>query len=442
MKIFSLVGKPNVGKSTLFNRLAGKRLAIVNEKPGVTRDRNTAIVDYKGYSFILLDTGGLEPESKETIAQKMKEQSQLAIEEADGIIFLLDKNTGWTHQDQEIYDYLRRSEKPIYFSVNKVDNIKHEPEIAEFYESGSAQIFSISAEHGLGISSLLEAIADDFPDISAHTEKAKEEIDFVSVAIVGRPNAGKSSLANQFLGKTKQIVHDEPGTTRDPVDNFCKFHGQTFRLIDTAGIRKKSRVSLIIDKYSMIAALKSIERADVVLLLIDATQGVVEQDARIAGHILERGRSLIIIVNKWDLVEKDSNTMDKMKREVHNRMKFLDFAPILFVSAKSGQRVPTILDKVNQVFKEYSKRIQTSDLNRIVQTITARHTPPMAGRRKTKIFYSTQVSIRPPSFIITSNSPKSINLSYQRFIVGQFRYFFGFEGTPIRIFWRDKNKKP
>ncbi len=368
----------------------------------------------------------------------MREQSQLAVEEADGIIFMLDKATGWTPQDQAIFTFLRRSKKPVYFAVNKIDSPKHEADVAEFYESGVEEIHSISAEHGIGIQSLLEAISNDFPDISEN-DVSKKDDDMISDAIVGRPNAGKSSLANQFLGKAKQIVHDEPGTTRDPVDNFCKFHGQTLRLIDTAGIRKKGRVSLLIDKYSMIAALKSIERSDVVLLVVDASQGIVEQDARIAGHIIDRGKALVLVINKWDLLEKDSKTLGKMKQEILDKMKFLEFAPMVFVSAKSGQRVPSIMEKVNEVYAQYTKRIQTSDLNKIMQTITSRHTPPANKGRKTKIFYSTQVSTRPPSFVITSNSPKSINLSYKRYVSAQFRYFFGFEGTPIRIMWRDKS---
>ncbi len=441
MKIFALVGKPNVGKSTLFNRFAKKRLAIVHEQPGITRDRNTAIINYKGFSFILIDTGGFEPETREIIPQKMKEQSQLAIEEADGIIFLLDKHSGWTPQDQSIFDLLRKSKKPVYFAVNKIDSPKHEQEIAEFYESGCSEIFAISAEHGIGVYDLLESIRQDFPEISDDFSDGSEDEDITSVAIVGRPNAGKSSLVNQFLGQAKQIVHDEPGTTRDPVDNYCKHFGKSYRLIDTAGIRRKARVSFLVDKYSMVAALKSIERSDVVLLMIDATEGIVEQDARIAGYVLDRGKGIILIVNKWDLVEKDGKTMDEMKTDIRDKLKFLEFAPMIFVSAKTGQRVGKIFELVNEVNSECKKRIQTSDLNQIMQTVTARHTPPVKGGKRTKIFYSTQVSTRPPCFVISTNNPKAINSSYRRYIVKQFRYYFGFTGTPIRILWRDKTRK-
>lgn len=441
MKVFALVGKPNVGKSTLFNRLSKKRLAIVDETPGVTRDRNMSMIDYKGYQFMLIDTGGFEPESKEIIPRKMKEQSQLAVEEADGIIFLLDKFSGWTHQDREIYEFLRRSEKPLYFAVNKIDHPNHEQEIAEFYESGTEQIFAVSGEHGVGVPTLLESMAEDFPEIIDKGTDSNEDKDTISISFVGRPNAGKSSLVNHFIGSTKQIVDDTPGTTRDPVDNYCRYHQQNLRLIDTAGIRKKSRVSMKIDKYSMIAALKSIERSDVALLVIDATEGVVEQDARIAGHVVERGKALILVVNKWDLIEKDGKTLDKITREIRDKLKFLDYAPIIFVSAKTGKRVSNILDKVQIVYKEFSKRIQTSDLNQILQSITARHTPPVTGRKATKLYYAAQVSVRPPTFMITANYPKSVNLSYRRYVIAQFRHFFGFEGAPIRILWRDRSKK-
>jgi len=441
MKVFALVGKPNVGKSTLFNRLVRKRLAIVDETPGVTRDRNMAMIDYRGYQFLLVDTGGFEPDSREVIPLKMKEQSQLAVEEADGIIFVLDKSTGWTHQDRVIYEYLRKSKKPVYFTVNKIDHPSHEQAVAEFYESGADRIFSVSGEHGVGIDSLLEAMAEDFPEIAAETSDSNAEKDIISICFVGRPNAGKSSLVNCFIGSTKQIVDDTPGTTRDPVDNYCRFHQQQLRLIDTAGIKKKSRVSLNIDKYSMIAALKSIERSDVALLIIDATEGVVEQDARIAGHIIDRGKALILVINKWDLIEKDGKTMDKMTLEIRSKLRFLEYVPLLFVSAKSGQRVAGILEKVLTVYEQYSKRIQTSDLNEILQSITARHTPPVVGQKATKLYYATQVSIQPPTFMITSNHPEAINLSYRRYVVAQFRHFFGFEGTPIQIYWRDRSKR-
>ena len=440
MKLFALVGKPNVGKSTLFNRLARKRLAIVDEKPGITRDRNTAFIDYKGHNFILVDTGGFEPDVKDGIPQKMREQSQLAVEEADAIIFMLDRLSGWTVQDQSIFNYLRSSTKPIYFVVNKVDGESHEMDTAEFFESGTEEIISISAAHGRGVMELLEKMGTSFPEIKKETEN-EPSTDMMAVAIVGRPNVGKSSLINCFLGKVKQIVHDAPGTTRDPVDNICRYYGNSIRLIDTAGIRKKSRVSQLVDRYSMIAAIKSIERSDVVLLMIDATAGVVEQDARIASYILERGRALIIVINKWDLVaDKNSTTLEKMRDNIRDKLDFINFSPLIFVSAKNGQRVPSILEKSIEVYQQYTKRIQTSDVNKILESMVARHTPPSKGSKKTRIYYGTQVAVKPPSFVFTSNNPAAINTSYQRFVVNQLRHFIGFEGTPVRIFWRDKSK--
>lgn len=440
MKIFALVGRPNVGKSTLFNKLAKKRIAIVDRQPGVTRDRNTAVVDYEGYRFILIDTGGFEPDSQEVILQKMREQSQLAVEEADGIVFLADRTFGWTPQDRDIYDYLRRSEKPVYFAVNKVDSRRHLSEIAEFYESGAETVFPISGEHSRGIASLLEAMEEDFKEIRPE-EREREERNVLSLAIVGRQNVGKSSIVNQFIGTGRQIVDETPGTTRDPVDNYIRYNGQEVRLIDTAGLKKKSRVSFVVDKYSMIAAIRSIERADVVLLTIDATEGVVEQDARIAGYVLERGKAMIIAVNKWDIVEKDSTTLERMRKRIKERLAFVDFAPVVFVSAKTGRRIPVLLEKTGDVYRQYAKRIQTADLNRIVHSVTSRHTPPSKGGRSTKIFYATQVATHPPSFVIKTNNPRGIGVSYQRFVTGQLRRCFDFEGTPIRLFWRENSSK-
>lgn len=438
--VIALVGRPNVGKSTFFNRLARKRIAIVDDQPGVTRDRNMAFVDYKGYHFTMIDTGGFEPDSTEYIPKKMREQSQLAVEEADAIIFVLDRTLGWNPQDREIWDYLRRSEKPVYFAVNKVDGPKHELEIVEFYESGAERLFPVSAEHGRGIIELLESIEERFPEIG-NDEKEDSPEDMISVAVVGRPNAGKSSIVNRFLGEEKHIVHHEAGTTRDPIDSYYKYHGKTFKLIDTAGIRKKSRVSMLLDKYSMIASLKSVERADVALLVLDATEGVVDQDMRIARLVMERGRSLVIVVNKWDLVNKDSSTLEKMKEEILYQLKFVDFCPVLFVSALSGKRLPKVIDTVMEVHKERYKRVQTADVNRILESILIRHMPPARRGRPTKLYYASQVASAPPVFTFTSNNPDSIPDSYRRFMESQLRHYFGFSGTPVKIFWRNRDSK-
>ena len=435
-KIFiALVGRPNVGKSTLFNRLARKRIAIVHDLPGITRDRNIAPVDYQGYKFLAVDTGGFEPGTKEELSGKMVAQSKMAIEDADGIIFLLDRIDGWTNEDQEIFDMLRKTQKPVFLAVNKVDDPIHESGLGEFYESGASEIFPISSAHGRGIQTLLESIAIQLPIKETHEEK---ESDIISLGIIGQPNVGKSSLVNSFLGEEKQIVHDAPGTTRDPVDSYCRYHGQEFRLIDTAGIRRKSRVSFLPEKFSMVGSLKSIENSDVVLLVIDATQGIVQQDAHIGGYIKDRGKAAIIIVNKWDLIEKDSTTLEKMRTTIREKLKFLDYCPILFVSAMTGKRVPVILEKVKVVYGEYSKRIKTADVNKIVAEITSRHTPPRKGTKVTKFYYSNQIGTKPPRFVITTNVPEAINISYHRFVENRLRYHFGFEGTPIELIWKKK----
>jgi len=439
MKLIALVGKPNVGKSTLFNRLVGRRQAIVVPVAGLTRDRNIAQVERRGYRYLLMDTGGFEPEVKEGIRAKMKEQSQLAVEEADIILFVLDRLSGLTEQDKEIYHYLVQSGKPVYLVVNKVDGETHEAGTGEFYELGAKEIFTVSAEHGRGVNDLFDRLVEDHPDLAG--DPAEEEEERISIALLGRPNAGKSSLANAFLGHNKQIVDDEPGTTRDPVDNDFTFYGQKLKLIDTAGLKRKARVSLQVDHYSMVGAIRSIERCDVGILVIDATAGVVEQDARIGGYIEEAGKGVVIVVNKWDLVAKDSKTMHKMEEEIRAELQFLSFAPILFVSAKEGQRVPKVLEAAIRVFESCRKRVKTADCNKVLAEITVRHSPPGKAGRKTRLYYASQVSIRPPTFVVHTNDPDTIVESYRRYMVQQLRHYFGFEGTPIRVLWRDKNKK-
>ena len=437
MTVIAIVGRPNVGKSTLFNRFARKRAAIVTNQPGVTRDRNIIFVDYKGYAFTLIDTGGFEPGTKEILPKKMREQSQLAIEEADGIIFLLDREQGWNSQDAEIYEYLRKSNKCVYFTVNKVDSPKHELDLADFYASGVETIFSVSAEHALGVNHLLESISKDFPDLVQEKEKSNEAI--LSVAIVGRPNAGKSSLVNCFLGENRHLVDAVAGTTRDPIDSILTCFGRKIRLIDTAGMRKKSKVSQKIETYSVVASLKSIERADVVLLIMDVHERAVDQDAKICNYITERGKAVILIANKWDLVKKDSNTLKKVREEIRTKLHFMEYSPILFVSAKSGQRLAKILEKVLKVYENYAKRFATSDVNRVLETILVRHQPPLRGGRKVKIFYASQVSSKPPTFVLKTNAPEKIPDSYKLFMENQFRHYFKLEGTPLRFYWRKRD---
>ncbi|OGG96020.1 MAG: ribosome biogenesis GTPase Der [Candidatus Lambdaproteobacteria bacterium RIFOXYD2_FULL_50_16] len=443
MKLIALVGKPNVGKSTLFNRLVGRRQAIVGAEPGVTRDRNISLVQKKGLRYLLMDTGGFEPEAEEGIETKMREQSRLAVEEAEIILFVLDRQSGLTEQDREIYQYLRSSQKPLYLLVNKTDGDSHEADLGEFYELGAADLFAVSGEHGRGLGDLLERLAEDHPDLIFEEDEDARPEEIMSIALLGRPNAGKSSLANAILGENRLIVHHEAGTTRDPVDQEFRFQGNNLRLIDTAGLKRKARVSQQVDHYSMVGSIRSIERCDIGLLVIDATAGVVEQDARIAGYIVERGRGLVVVVNKWDLIEKDSKTLKKMEQEIRDQLNFIDWAPILFVSALNNQRVPKLLEKALEVYEQYCKRVKTADLNRILEEVTLRHNPPGKRGRRTKIYYGTQVSIRPPSFVFHTNDPTSINQSYHRFMSNQLRQYFGFEGTPIHLFWRDRsgNKK-
>jgi len=439
MKLFALVGKPNVGKSTLFNRLAQRQIAIVNDKAGTTRDRNLTLVDYKGMHFYLVDTGGFEPESKEVIPAKMREQSRLAVEEADAVIFMLDYQSGLTPQDIEVYDYLRRSKKPVYVAINKVDGDNHENNLGEFWEAGFEQLFPLSGAHGRGVMGLLEAMAEQFPEIQEESTEHEEGV--ISIAIVGRPNAGKSSLTNYLIGEEKQIVHDEAGTTRDPIDCEFMYQKQRIRLIDTAGIRKKSKVSQLVDHYSMVGAVRSVDRADLALLVIDAADGVVEQDARIAGLVLDRGKALVLVVNKWDLVAKDSRTLDQVKEEIYYQLPFASHCPVVFVSAKTGQRVPQVLDQALLVDQENQKRIQTADLNRVLEVVTARHQPPTRQGRPNRIFYAAQVAIRPPSFTVHCSNPDAIPEDYKRFLLNQFRHHFGFQGCSLQIFWRSRKKK-
>jgi len=438
MKLIALVGKPNVGKSTLFNRLVGRRQAIVGAQPGLTRDRNLATVDRRGYRYFLMDTGGFEPNVTEGMPAKMKEQSRLAVEEADVILFVLDRQSGLTEQDREIYRYLAQSGKSVYVVVNKVDGDNHEAGIGEFYELGAEEVFSVSAEHGRGVGDLFDTIALAHPDIESSEKKRDDEL--LSIALLGRPNAGKSSLSNAFLGTNKQIVDSTPGTTRDPIDNDFQFHGEQIRLIDTAGLKRKARVSQQVDHYSMVGSIRSIERCDVGVLVIDASLGVVDQDARIGGYIDQAGKGVVIVINKWDLVEKDSKSMKKMEEAVREKLEFLAYAPIVFVSAVNGQRVPKILEAAQKVFEQCKRRVSTSDFNRVLAEVTLRHSPPGKGARTTRLYYGSQVSTRPPTFVIHTNDPSALIESYKRFLVKQVRHYFGFEGTPLRIFWRDKNK--
>jgi len=435
--IVAIVGRPNVGKSTLFNRVSGGKKAIVWDEPGVTRDRNYSDVEWGESAFTLIDTGGFEPASKDRIFAQMREQCQLAMDEADVILFMMDGKEGLTPSDREIVDILRKLNKPVFYIVNKIDGPKHEERILEFYGLGMESIYSISAEHGYGVNGLMEEVIKTFPDLA----EEKWDKDATKVAVIGRPNVGKSSLINRLLGYKRVLVDEVPGTTRDAIDTRFEKDGRRYVLIDTAGIRRKSRISLRLEKYSIVEALRTIDRSDVALLLIDSKEGVTDQDARIGGFIHEKGKGCILIVNKWDLVEKDSQTIVRYEREVRENLKYLSYAPILFISALTGQRVGKVLDMVEDVSAQTRKRIPTAQLNRYFGKWVEQFPPPLHRNRIVKMNYITQVSVSPPTFVIYTNIQGSVHFSYERYLMNKMREAFGFEGVSVRLLFRKKGRK-
>jgi len=435
--IVAIVGRPNVGKSTLFNRIAGGKKAIVWDEPGVTRDRNYSDVEWEESAFTLIDTGGFEPASKDRIFVQMREQCQLAMDEADVILFMMDGKEGLTPSDREIVDILRKLNKPVFYIVNKIDGPKHEEKALDFYGLGIEQIYSISAEHGYGANELMEEVTKALPN--AAEEKSDEEV--TKVAVIGRPNVGKSSLINRLLGYKRVLVDEIPGTTRDSIDTFFERDGKRYALIDTAGIRRKSRISLRLEKYSIVEALRTIDRSDVALLLLDSREGVTDQDARIGGFIHEKGKGCILIVNKWDLVKKDSQTIVRYEEEVRANLKYLSYAPILFISALTGQRVGKVLDVVDDVSAQTRKRIPTAQLNRYFGKWVEEFPPPLYRNRIVKMNYITQVSVSPPTFVIYTNIQGGVHFSYERYLMNKMRKAFGFEGVSVRLLFRKKGRK-
>ena len=441
LSIAAIVGRPNVGKSTLFNRLIGRRSALVEKKPGITRDRNYGKAQYHGFEFIVVDTGGFEPIAETSLVQKMAKQAQLAVEEADCVLFVVNAQEGWTPADEEIYRKLVEAERPLFVVVNKADNQRLENESLEFHRLGIEKIFPISSEHNRGIEGLLQEVNQKVPLQQKNLDSEKELNNSgtpVAVAVVGKPNAGKSSIVNALLRKERMIVDPVSGTTRDPVDSLCVYQGKEILLVDTAGIRRRGKVSQKIETFSIVSALRSIERSDVALLIIDAEEGITEQVLKIAGYVNERRKSLIIVLNKWDLAKRECKSRMEVENEVLHRLNFISFAPLIFVSAKSGQRVQDIFDLIFQVHKQYVRRIQTSDLNTILQIIVNQHPPPSKSGRPTKVFYGNQVSVAPPTFVFMTNNPDKTNFAYERYIANQFRHHFGFEGTPLEFIWRKK----
>ncbi|HPT92048.1 MAG TPA: ribosome biogenesis GTPase Der [Acetivibrio sp.] len=436
--IVAIVGRPNVGKSTFFNYLAGKRISIVEDTPGVTRDRIYTEVEWRNRKFTLIDTGGIEPYSEDKIMKQMKNQAEIAIETADVIIFMVDMKDGLTASDREVATMLRKSKKPIILAVNKVDKVGELPaEVYEFYNLGMDNLMPISSIHGLGVGDLLDEVFKYFPD------EAEEEYDeeVIKVAVVGKPNAGKSSLINKILGEERVIVSDIPGTTRDAIDTYVENEEGKFVFIDTAGIRRKSKITENIERYSAIRSWTAIERADVCLIMIDAVEGVTEQDTKIAGYAHEQGKASIIVVNKWDLVEKTTGTLEEYRKTVLEKLGFMLYAPVVFISAKTGQRVDKIYDLVKYVANQAALRITTGVLNDLLNEAIAMVQPPSDKGRRLKIYYMTQASVKPPTFVLFVNNMELMHYSYERYLENQLRKSFGFEGTPIRFLIREKEKE-
>ncbi len=435
--IIAVVGRPNVGKSTLFNKLVGERIAIVEDTPGVTRDRIIADADWLNHQFTLIDTGGIEPFSKDTILQQMRVQAELALDMSDLILLLVDGREGMTAADMEVADMIRRRNKNVVVAVNKLDTAKMDDAAFEFYNLGLGDPVAISAEQGLGLGDLLDEIVERVKSVY---EENEEEDDSLKVAVVGKPNAGKSTLINRLIGENRLIVSDVPGTTRDAIDTVVVHDGKDYTFIDTAGIRRKKKIYENIERYSIIRAIAAIDRADVVLLMIDAQEGVTEQDQKIAGIAHNRFKPTIIMVNKWDTIEKDTMTMEKMKKDIRNNLAFLDYAPIMFISAQTGQRVQKIYDEINFVYDQAHKRISTGKVNEaLIEFVTMKQPPSQKGRRL-KIYYGSQVAIEPPTFVLFVNDEALLHFSYRRYIENSIRKTFDFSGTPIRVFFRNKNE--
>ena len=436
--ILAIVGRPNVGKSTLFNALAGEKISIVKDYPGVTRDRIYADITWLNHSFSLIDTGGIEMDSKDKMLIHMREQANIAIDTADLILFLVDVRQGLLDADYKVADMLRKSGKPVVLVVNKVDDFqKYMPDVYEFYNLGMGEPYPVSASSRRGIGDMLDAVLSNL-DASNFQE---EEEECPKVAIVGKPNAGKSSLINKLLGEERVIVSDIAGTTRDAIDTKLLYQDTEYIFIDTAGLRRKSKVKEDIERYSIIRTVAAIERSDVVILMIDATEGVTEQDAKIAGIAHDRGRGLIIAVNKWDAVEKDNSTVKEFTKRIRDILSFVPYAEIIFISALTGQRTKKIFDLLEIVIQNHSLRIQTGVLNEILMEAVAMQQPPSDKGKRLKLFYMTQVSTRPPTFVLFVNKKELMHFSYQRYIENRIRDTFGFAGTPIRILIRERKEK-
>ena len=436
--IIAIVGSPNVGKSTLFNRLARRPKAIIEDIPGVTRDRNYADILWDDHPLTLIDTGGFELDSSEEFSQLVFEQAQVAIDEADIILFIADGQRGLMPVDIDLINVLRPIKKPIFYCLNKVDGARHDPNVADFYAVGIQEWHTISAKHSRGVGDLMDAVVNTLPE---ETGEDHDDGNAIKIAVIGRPNVGKSSLVNKILGYERVIVSNIAGTTRDAVDTPFTFQSQQYVIVDTAGIRRKSRIGYQLEKYCVVEALRASRRCDVCLIVIDAEEGITDQDVKIAGQAYNSGRACIAVVNKWDLLQKDNSTVGEYVHKIKDKMKFLDFVPIITVSALSGQRVPKILEHVFACFEQYKKRIDTGELNRLLEQALRENPPPRFRGKPIKFYYASQVSVKPPSFVLFANYPKEIHFSYERYLMNRFREAYGFEGTPLRLFFRERSRK-
>ncbi|MBI3092219.1 MAG: ribosome biogenesis GTPase Der [Candidatus Tectomicrobia bacterium] len=434
LPVVAIIGRPNVGKSTLFNRIIQRRQAIVEPTPGVTRDRNYAIAEWHGRQFQLVDTGGFEPTATETLLAQVREQARLAIDEADLLLFLGDARSGLTPMDEEIIAELRRSDKPLLAAINKVEGPSQETAAAEFYRLGLSPMLPVSAEHGRGVGDLLDAVLALLP--RAPTQEVVEPEVRHRICVLGRPNVGKSSLINYLLRQPRHLVDHRPGTTHDAIDTIIRYHGLEYLFIDTAGIRRKGRVSQAVEKFSVVMALKSLRRADIALLMIDAVEGVTDQDATIAGYVHEAGKACIVLVNKWDSIERDTHTFRGYVDTVREHLKFFPDAPVLTISAKTGQRVMKIFAAIERVGAAHEKLVPTPVLNDVLHAALQRHPLPVPRGQPVRFYYATQCDVRPPTFILFVNNPKGVHFSSTRYVVNQIREAFGFVGTPLRVIWR------
>lgn len=437
--IVAIVGRPNVGKSTLFNIFANSRVSIVEDTPGVTRDRLYADTEWLDNEFMMVDTGGIEIMNTDKIAVSIRQQAQIAIAEADVILFVCDARAGITHEDAEVAKMLRQSKKPIVLAINKADSPKQEMEIFEFYNLGIGEPIPVSAANHLGLGDLLDAVVEKFPETSAYGEDGNE--DEIKVALIGRPNVGKSSIFNTLVGEERSIVSDVAGTTRDAIDTPVIREGQKFLFIDTAGMRRKARIDEPIEKYSIIRSLRAVDRSDVVLMVIDAIDGVTEQDKKIAGYAHEAGKGIVLVVNKWDLYDKDNTSTLRYTENLRRELVFMQYAPVVFVSAMTKQRIHRLPEVIHYVAEQNAMRISTSVLNQVVEDAIAINPPPTEKGQRLKILYATQVKIKPPTFVIFVNEPEIMHFSYQRYLENKLREAFGFEGTPLQMIIRGKNEE-